>query len=108
MNIVILNYWGYETDRNYYRKRANHALRCLAQGLVRRLKKTKTLGEKRLAYRKYFEAYYRTAHYRNYPGLYSRSVQKYIWSFARYVALNMGYDIEELRHDWQVCIGSRK
>lgn len=107
MNIVILNYWGYETHRNYYRKQANHALRVLAQSLIKRLMKTKTLGEKRIAYRRYFTAYNRTAHYRIYPGLFSKEVKSYIWSYARYLALNFGYDMEELENDWKVTIGRK-
>ena len=104
MYIVVLEYWGYESHRTWYLAAANHALKALAVGLINRLKTTRTLGEKRIAYRKYFTAYKRTAHYKIYPGLFSKDVQNHIWSYAKYLALAFGYDLEELENDWVVII----
>jgi len=108
MYIVILNYWGYETHRHYYRGKANHSLRVLATANIKRLKKCKTLGEKRISFRRYFYGYKRTAHYPNYPGLFSKEVQNYIWSFSVYTALKLGYDLEELENDWHESIEGDK
>ncbi len=104
MYIIILNYWGYDLKSDYYRNQANHSLRRLALANVLRLQKTRTLGEKRMSYRRYFSGYKRVAHYKSYPGLFSKEVQKYIWSFARYCALSFGYDLEELENDWHESI----
>lgn len=104
MYIIILNYWGYETSGHYYKHNANHSLKILALANILRLKKTRTLGERRISYRRYFSGYKRVAHYKSYPGLFSKEVQKYIWSYARYLALSFGYDLEELENDWHESI----
>lgn len=104
MYIVILEYWGYESTRLWYLDAANYSLKSLAHGLVKRLQKTNTLGEKRRAYRKYFVAYKRVAHSKRYPGLFSKDVQKYIWSYAYYLAHKFGYDLQELENDWVAII----
>lgn len=104
MYVVILEYWGYESHRTWYLSAANLSMKCLAEGLIKRLQKTRTLGAKRIAYRRYFNAYKRTAHSKVYPGLFSKTVQNHIWSYARYLALTFGYDLEELENDWVTII----
>jgi hypothetical protein len=104
MHVIILEYWGYESSHTWYKNAANHALKSLAHGLIKRLIKRKTLGAKRMAYRAYFTAYKRTAHYKIYPGLFSKDVQDHIWSYAHYIALKFGYDLEELENDWVTII----
>ena len=105
MFVVILEYWGYDCPgRNWYRNQANYSLKVLAEELINRLKKTRTLGEKRIAYRRYFIAYKRTAHCEIYPEMFAKIVQDHIWSYARHLALLFGYDMEELENDWVTII----
>jgi hypothetical protein len=104
MDIVILNYWGYETTRTYYKHHANHSLKKLAYANILRLKKARTLGARRVSYRRYFSGYKRVAHYKSYPGLFDKVVQNHIWSYAHYLALKFGYDYEELENDWHIVM----
>ncbi len=104
MYVIIPEYWGYETNSKWYMREANHTLRSRAFGLVTQLLKCRSLGEKRIMYRRYFSAYKRIAHSKNYPGLFDKEVQNYIWSFAYYCAHKLGYDLEELENDWFITI----
>ncbi len=110
MDIVIPNYWGWEYHQDYYQKRGDYFLRNIAFQLVKRMrdKDAKRTWFKRQSFRRYFDAYKRSWQFKHYPGLGNKKTQKYIWSFAVYVALNWGYDIEELEKDWMYSIHELK
>ncbi len=106
MQIVLLNDWGYgESHPPHKEGLANASLKRIAVRLVYRLNQNRARWYLRQSFKRYFTTYNRNAHGKTYPNMFSKNVQNHVWSFAVYMALNVGYNIEELKLDWESVIG---
>jgi len=77
----------------------------LAIGLVKRIPTCTSLPLMRTAFKRYFIAYYRSSHNKTLKYMFTPEVRMHIWSFALYIALEIGYDTDELEYLWYIHIG---
>lgn len=108
MKFVLLNYWGYSNPLSpSMERKANHSLKMLAIGLVKRLPICISLPTTRTAFKRYFIAYYRSSHNKTLKYMFTPDVRMHVWSYALYIALEIGYDIDELEYLWKTHIGEK-
>lgn len=105
--IVVLNDWGYRNELEWLEKKGNFSIKCLAVKLVKRMPGCPTRWQKSIAFRKFFTAYKRNATGKTYQGMFSDDVKDHVWSYAVHIALVFQYDLDELEHDWEICIGGQ-
>ncbi len=108
MEFVILKDWGCSDSLiPSMTRKINRSLSTLAVKLIKRMPICKSLPQKRVAFARYFIAYYRIANGKTYTDMFSPEIRKHVWSFALYVAFKVSYDTDDLEYLWKIHIGDK-